>query len=159
MRLLVLGLVVVGLALGQLNSQPNSQPNNQSNNQSNILSDLNEASLVDTLLVDEVWKPFYFRDLGVACHTRYEFSTKEFAYLEIADPHCKGDQFGIFDGDSLLGSTNDCGGRDEEKGVGWGIGKFFLPKGSHNITILTLKGPFGDGSAAIRLTSVIPSLQ
>jgi hypothetical protein len=121
---------------------------------------------VDALSIDDPWKRLYFTTIAP---TRYEFTTTEYTFLELVDLHCQGDQFGVFDHDSLLGSTTEV---REEAGCkesiedpneapkgGWSNGKFFLPKGKHNITIVVLKSPFNEGAAAIRLTPALsPSI-
>ncbi|PJF18068.1 putative membrane protein [Paramicrosporidium saccamoebae] len=126
---------------------------------------LPEHPAVDTLVVDDEWKQFCFTT-GHA-PTRFEFRTTQFTFLEITDLYCKGDQFGIFDHESLLGSTGDADSNCTENGEnpndavagGWSTAKFFLPTGNHNVTVLVLKNPYKEGSAAIRLTSVTPILK
>ena len=106
---------------------------------------------------------------GVFSSSGFTFTSVGPTILRITDDFCKGDQFRIFDLETLVGDTSaveatTCSGPGEVSGVGpdtafadptYSHGSFPLGPGNHSITIQAIVSPFGGGKGYIRVDSVV----
>ena len=111
---------------------------------------------------------FFFLEVG-SFSDNYTFASLVPVVVRVTDDFCKGDQFEVYDGATLIGTTSavasEYPGCSPEVGPDaayadptYSHGTFGLPAGAHSIKMKAIVSPWGGGRGYIRVDLPVPSI-
>jgi len=111
------------------------------------------------------WKRFLFGPAGSTVATTFHIHNRRYAYLKLTDYFCSGDEFDIyingeFAGHSSEARFDECRTKtlDPDHAYfhhAWSHFEYGLEPGTHEVTIVVTRSPYGEGYAALRVDPVL----